>query len=87
MCLTQLEKNLVFWLILTESKILITVKISIYFVSPIALKTYQSQYRSKYSVSFTQCFVEGKNFQLYQTFAISNFFTGPAGVRDSGCPL
>ena len=76
---------------LTENKIPITVKISIYFVkisiyflSPIAIKTYQSQYRSKYSIRFTQCFTEGKDFEFS---AISNFFAGPVRAPDSGCPL
>ena len=35
----QLENNLAIWLILTENKITITVKISIYFLSPIARLT------------------------------------------------
>ena len=37
---------------------------SIYFLSPIVFKTYQSQYRSKYSIRFTQRFIEGKNFEF-----------------------
>ena len=41
MRMTQLENNLAFWLILTENKIPITIKISIYFLSPIAFKIYQ----------------------------------------------
>ena len=44
-------------LTLTEDKIPVTVKISIYF------KTQQSQYRSKYRIIFTQRFIEGKNFE------------------------
>ena len=39
MCIMQLENNLAIWLILTENKIAITVKISIYFYSPIARLT------------------------------------------------
>ena len=66
MCMTQLENNLAFWLILTENKIPITVKISIYFLSSIAFKTYQSQYRSKYSIRFTQRLIEGKNFWIFR---------------------
>ena len=54
---------------LTENKIPINVKIPIYFVSSVALKTYQSQYRSKHSIRFTQRFIEGKNFEFS---AISN---------------
>ena len=38
MCMTQLENNLAFWLILTENKIPITVKMSIYFLSPVAFR-------------------------------------------------
>ena len=59
-----LENNPAFWIILTEKKILITVKISLYFISPIAFKIYQSQYRSKYNIRFTQRFIECKNFEL-----------------------
>ena len=84
MCMTQLENNLAFWLILTENKIPITVRISIYFLSPIAFKTYQRSYRSKYSIRFTQRFIEGKNFGFSD---ISNFLAGPVGVWDSGYPL
>ena len=89
MCMTQLENNQAFWLILTENKIPITVKISIYFLSPIVFKTYQSQYRSKYSIRFTQHFIESKNFEFS---GISNIhyhelFASPMEVRDSGCPL
>ena len=58
----QLENNLAFWLILTKNKIPITVKTSIYFLSLIAFNTYQSQYRIKYSIRFTQRFIEGKKF-------------------------
>ena len=54
---------------LTENKIPINVKISIYFLSSVAFKTYQSQYRSKYSIRFTQRFIESKNFEFS---AISN---------------
>ena len=82
--MTQLENNLAFWLILTDNKILITVKISIYFLSHIGFKTYQSQYRSKYSIRFTQRCIEDKNFEF---FAIPNIFAGLVEVRDSGCPL
>ena len=57
-----LENNSASWLILIDNKIPITVKILIYFLSRIAFKTYESQYRSKYSVRFTQLCVEGKNF-------------------------
>ena len=56
--------NLAFWLILTGNKIPITVKLSIHFPSPIAFQTYQSQYRSKYSITFTKHFIEGKNFEF-----------------------
>ena len=78
MSMTQLENNLAIWLILTQNKIPITAKISIYFLSSISFKTYQSQCRSKYSIRFIQRFIEGKNF---------DFFADPVGVRDSGCPL
>ena len=44
-------------------------KISIYLLSPAAFKSYQSKYRSKYSLRCTQPFIEGKNFEF---FAISN---------------
>ena len=64
MCMAQLENNLAFWLVLTENKIPSTVKISIYFLSPIAFGTYQNQYRSKYSIRFTQRFIKGKNFEF-----------------------
>ena len=84
MCMTQLEKNLAFWLILTENKIPITVKISICFLSPIAFKTYQSQYGNKHSFRFTQRFVEGKNFEFS---AISNFFAVPWEITDVHCSL
>ena len=67
--MTQLENNLAFWLISAENKIQITVKISIYFLSPFAFKTYQIKNRSKYSIRFTQRFIEGKNFEFS---AISN---------------
>ena len=53
--------------ILTGNKIPITVKISIYFLSPIAFKTYQSQ--SKYSIRLDQRLAESKNFEIS---AISN---------------
>ena len=39
MCMMQLENNLAICLILTENKITIAVKISIYFLSPIARLT------------------------------------------------
>ena len=84
MCMTQLENNLAFWLILIENKIPITVKILIYFLSFIAFKTCESQYSTKYSIRFTQRLIEGKNLEFS---AIFNFFTGPVGVRDSECPL
>ena len=62
--MTHLESNLAFWLVLTENKISTTVKISIYFLSPITFKTYQSQYRSKYSIRFSQLFTKSKNFEF-----------------------
>ena len=62
MYMTQLENNLASWLILIDNKIPITVKILIYFLSRITFKTYESQYRNKYSVRFTQLCLEGKNF-------------------------
>ena len=85
--MTQLENNLAFWLILTENKIPITVKVSIYFLSPIAFKNYQCRSSSKCSIRFTQRFIEGKNFEFSVITNISNFFSGPVGVRDSGSPL
>ena len=36
-----------------------------YFLFPIAFKTYQSQYRSKYIIRLTQRFKEGKNFGFF----------------------
>ena len=51
MCMTQPENNLAFWLISAEDKLQITVKISIYFLSPIVFKTYHIQYRSKYIIT------------------------------------
>ena len=65
--MTQLENNLAFRLTLTENKIPITVKIPMYFLSSIAFKTYQSQYRSKYSIRFTQRLIEGKNFWIFRS--------------------
>ena len=62
MYMTQLENNLASWLILIDNKIPLPVKILVYFLSRIAFKTYESQYRSKYSVRFTQLCLEGKNF-------------------------
>ena len=62
MYMAQLENNLASWLILIDNKIPNTVKILIYFLSPIAFNTYESQYRSKYSVRFIQLCLEGKNF-------------------------
>ena len=61
----------------------------IYFLSPIAFKTYQSQYRSKYSIRVTQRFIESKNFEFSAISNIHylNFFAGPVGVRDRRCPL
>ena len=44
---------------------------SICFLLPIAFKAYQTQYRSKYSIRFTQRLIEGKNFEFS---AILNFF-------------
>ena len=52
---------------------------SIFFLSP-----YQSQYRSRNSIRFTQRVIEGKNFEFSD---ITNFFASPMGVQDSGCPL
>ena len=78
MCMKQVENNLAFWLILIENKIPITVKISIYFLSHIAIKTYQNQYRRKYSIRFTQRLIEGKNFEFCAISTISvsvNMFT------------
>ena len=62
MYMTQLENNLASWLILIDNKIPNTVKILIYFLTGIAFNIYESQYRSKYSVTFTQLCVEGKSF-------------------------
>ena len=45
-----------------DNKIPNTVKRLIYFLSRIAFNTYESQYRSKYSVRFIQLCLEGKNF-------------------------
>ena len=89
LCMMQLENNLAFWLILTKNKIPITVKVSIYFLSPVAFKTYQSQYKSKYSIRFTQSLIEDRilSFLLSQTLLSRTFFAGPVGVRDSGCPM
>ena len=81
-CMVQLENSLAFRLILTENKIAVAV-FSPSFLYPIAFKTYQSQYRSKYSIQFTQIL----NFPLSRTFAISNLFPDPVGVRESGCQL
>ena len=58
MCMTQLENNLAFSFILTKNKI------PMYFLFPITFKTYQCQYRSKYSIIFTQCLIEEKNFEV-----------------------
>ena len=66
MCMTQVENNLAFRIIFNENKIPITVKISMYFLSSIAFKTYQSQYKSKYSIRFTQRLIEGKNFLIFR---------------------
>ena len=106
--MTQLENNLAFRLNLSENKIAIS-KISIYFLSPIAFRTYQNQYRSKYSIfslllplRLTKVNTEVNtvlglpkalskarilNFPLSRTYTISDFFAGPVGVRDTGCPL
>ena len=46
---------------------------SIYFLFPIAFKTSQSQYKSKYSIRFTQRLIEGKNFEFSAISNISNF--------------
>ena len=84
MYMTQLKNNLASWLILTDNKIPITVKILVYFLSlsRIAFKTYEIQYRSKYSVRFTQLCVEGKDFEFS---ALLNSFAGTAGVWVSRC--
>lgn len=47
MCMTQLENKVVFWIISTENRLSINVKISISFLCSIAFKTYQSQCRSR----------------------------------------
>ena len=55
---------------LTENKISITVKKNRYIFSLLLpLRLNQNQYRSKYSIRFTQSFIEGKNFEFS---AISN---------------
>ena len=84
-CMTQLENNLAFWPIFYPKIKYQIVNMSIYFLFPItAFKTYQSQYRSKCSIRFTRRLIQGKNFEFA---AISNFFAGFVGVRDTGCPL
>ena len=83
--MTQLENDLAFRPIFYPKIKYQIVKISIYFLSPIiAFKTYQSQYRSKYSIRFIQRLIEGKNFEF---LAMSNFFGGLVGVPDTVCPL
>ena len=69
-------RNLSSILILSKNKISITVKISIYCLSPTVSKTYESQYRSKYSISFTQRFLKGNNLELFQKLS-QTFFLVP----------
>ena len=68
MWMMQAENHVAFWLMSTENKIPIIIKISIYFLYLTTFKTYQSQYRSKYHI-YTQHLTEGKTFEF---FAISN---------------
>ena len=86
--MTQLENNLAICLILTENKITVTVKISIYFLSPVARLT---KVNTEVNIVLGLLNALKKagilNFPLSRTFAISNCFAGPAGDRDGGCPL
>ena len=60
----------------------LTVKISRYFLSHIAFKTYQRQYKRKYSVGLLNALKKLKilNLPLFRTFTISKFLAGPVGV-------
>ena len=60
----RIQSNILTYL--NQKKKTITVKISIYFFSSIAFKCYQSQYRSKYNIRFTQRLIEGTNFLIFR---------------------
>ena len=57
----------------------VTVKILIYFLSPIVFKT----------LGLPNAFWKARisNFRRFRTFSISDFFAGPVGAWDSRCPL
>ena len=69
---------------LSENKIPNSKNINIFSLSYYCLEDLPSQYRSKYSIRSTQRLIEGKNFEFS---AISKYFAGLIGVRDTGCPL
>ena len=85
----QLENNLTTWLILNKNKKkTITVKISIYFLSPIASFTkINTEVNTVLALFNALKKARISNFPPSQTLAIPDFFADSVGVRDGRCPL
>ena len=89
MCMTQLENNLAFWIILTENKTPVTVKYRYIFslLLPLSLTKVNIEVNTVLGVPNPLLKARILNFLLSRTFAIPNFLAGLVGVQNSECPL
>ena len=89
MCMTQLENNLAFWIILTENKTPVTVKYRHIFSLLLSLSLTKGNIEVNTGLGVPNLLLKARilNFLLSRTVAISNFLAGLVGVQDSGCPL